>query len=542
VHDYDAIVIGSGSGGMTAALALARTGRRVGVFEQHTLLGGYSQTFELRGFRFSPGVHYIGDLEPGGGLRSIYEGLGVADELEFFELNPDAFEHIVIGDERFDMPKGFGPLCERLSARFPTQAAGIRAYFDVVTRMGEELQWASPQTWRDKLTLPLRMPTTLRHGLLPLDRFLDQFTREPLLRAILSIQSGNHGMPPTRAPAIVHASMLTYYMNGGCYPRGGGGSIPAAFARALREHGGEVHVGREVVRVLVEGGRAIGVELRDGTQVRAHAVVSNTDPSVLWGELVPPAYVSRRVARKLARMRYSICTASLFLATDLDLRALGLDSGNVWYSRTPNIDATYGIGHDISTGPIAGMFFSVTTLKDPSLRRDGVHTMEVLTSASWDAFSRWQDSKTGRRPRTYKLEKLRIRERMLDALERFIPGLREHLVYSSTATPLTNAFYVKATHGAIYGPENSLRNSGPWRFPIVSELPGLYQCGSSTLAPGIAGVTRSGLAAAAAVVGCQPHELLSATGQQLRISSAEDPRSWPADLRPQEGADLQALR
>ena len=63
--DYDAIVIGSGSGGLTAALALARAGRRVAVFEQHTLPGGYSQSFELEGFQFSPGIHYMGQLGPG---------------------------------------------------------------------------------------------------------------------------------------------------------------------------------------------------------------------------------------------------------------------------------------------------------------------------------------------------------------------------------------------------------------------------------------------------------------------------------------------
>src|SRR5687767_10267898 len=118
--DVDAVVIGSGAGGLTAALALAKAGQRVLVLEQHYLPGGWCHSFDLDGYTFSPGVHYIGELGPGGRMRSIYEGLGVARDLTFLELDPEGFDRVRIGEDfAFDIPRGRDALVDRLSSRFP---------------------------------------------------------------------------------------------------------------------------------------------------------------------------------------------------------------------------------------------------------------------------------------------------------------------------------------------------------------------------------------------------------------------------------------
>ena len=104
--DYDTIIIGSGAGGLSAAICLSRAGQKVLVLEQHDVPGGWCHSFYLNGQRFSPGVHYIGLMEKGESTSRLYEGLGIANELVFFRMNAPAYEHCLINGEQFDFPAG----------------------------------------------------------------------------------------------------------------------------------------------------------------------------------------------------------------------------------------------------------------------------------------------------------------------------------------------------------------------------------------------------------------------------------------------------
>src|SRR5688572_9037707 len=117
-HDVDTIVIGSGAGGLAAAVALANAGQKVLVCEQHYVAGGWCHSFTLQGYRFSPGVHYIGGLQLGGMTSTLYQGLGVSGDLAFCELNPEGLDHVIAGDQKFDIPKGADAYRERLKSRF----------------------------------------------------------------------------------------------------------------------------------------------------------------------------------------------------------------------------------------------------------------------------------------------------------------------------------------------------------------------------------------------------------------------------------------
>lgn len=533
--DYDVLVIGSGAGGLTAAVALARAGQRVLICEQHYVPGGWCHSFTLEGYRFSPGVHYIGRLEPGGSLRRTYEGLGVSEHIAFCEINPDGYDHIIVGDERFDIPKGRERYIDRLCVRFPREREGIQGFFAAVDTLHEELgRVARLRGPLDFARLPWLAPMLLRWGWRSGGDLIDHFVSDPFLKAILGGQSGDHGLPPSQVSAVIHSGIIHHYLEGAYYPLGGGFAIPRAFIRALKAAGGEIRLSTPVASILLEGDRAVGVRLTDGQEIRAGTVISNADPHMTYSRLIGPDRLPWRLRRKLDRARYSTSALSLFMAVDMDLRAAGLDSGNFWFYSHADLDAIYGQGltdHVVRTGDVPALFLTATTLKDPSKMHSGHHTLEAFTFVDYAPFAAWADQAQGGRDEAYRALKARLADRMLAQVERLVPGFRDRLVFCDLGTPLSNAHYLAAHRGNLYGTDKGRFQVGPLAFPVRTPFRHLYQVGASTLSHGVSGATSSGLAAARATLHCRTADLLASDGPELAIYPSEDLTQWPDRLR-----------
>lgn len=536
---FDTVIIGSGVGGLSAAICLSRAGQKVLVVEQHDVPGGWCHSFYLNGDRFTPGVHYVGLVGEGLSTSDLFAGLGIANDLVFYRQNPDAFEHCWIGEERFDYPADFKTFENRLIKRFPHEEKNIIKYLKLIGNVGYQIGLIPKINglWQ-QITIPFRTKHMGKYSPFSLKRVLGWHIKDPLLQRILNIQFGDHGLPPAKASFIFHAAIMHHYHKGGFYPMGGGGAIVKAMTNVIKANDGIIKTSTAVKRILLENTgkikKAIGVELANGEQVFANRIISNADPGITYQKLIGEEHLSSKLKKKLSKTKYSCTSLMLFITVDMDLTKIGIDSGNIWRMPDKDMDELYDDMQKkdlLEDEEFPGMFISCTTLKDPSSFNGKHHTIEAITFINYDAFESF-NSQNIERSEAYLKFKEQLIAKFFVTLEKVIPGISDHVVQKELGTPLTNKHYINSTRGSVYGTEKSLKYIGPFAYKSKSEIENLYMCGASIVSQGVTGASYSGVQTAAAILGCRQDDLIKPTADQhLRVFEAEDDTNYPEWMR-----------
>jgi all-trans-retinol 13,14-reductase len=511
---WDAIVIGSGMGGLTCAAYLCAAGWRTLVLEGHYVAGGNSQAFRRqihdREYEFDVGVHYIGECGPGGTIAQLLHGLGLAERVVFRPLDPDAYSTLCFPDLEFRVPASWDLYQKRLCETFPAEADALREVVGVLRRVGDE----GRSFGRQELAagdLAELAPTFLRWGLRPVTELFAAYRLPQAAQAVLLGEQGDYAVRPSRTPTALAAGLTDHYMRGAFYPEGGGQAMVARLCEAIRAYGGEVRTRSRVSRVCVERGRAAGVVLeRTGERIEAPVVVSNADLKRTVEELVGPEHFRPETLERVRGFRMTLPLFAVYVGLDVDLRERGLPNTNWWVWGTTDIE---GIYDQLERGEFPHRnlaYVTVTSLRDPAsphVAPAGHTNLQVMTLVPHE-YALWHvergPAETARphyhRDPEYRQRKAALTEELLAVAEEVVPGLREHVDWKEAATPVTQERFTRSTGGTSYGIEFSVDQMGPMRIGPGTDVPGLYLCGASTPSGhGISGVMRSGVVAASAI-------------------------------------------
>ena len=497
---WDAIVIGSGIGGLTAAALLARyAGRRVLVLERHYTAGGFTHVFHRPGFDWDVGVHYIGDNAEG---RRLFDGV-TRGGLTWNRMS-EVYDRIVIDGREYDYRAGDQEWREGLLSRFPGEKRAIEAWL----RLLRNTSRASRLYFAEKaLPAPLAHVAggLLRRGFLRHARHstgdvLSSLTSNRELAAVLAGQWGDYGETPSRSSFGAHAIIAADYLEGAMYPVGGAASIARSIVPEIEEHGGQVVVNAEVREILTdEQKRACGVRLADGRELRSKLVISDAGAVNTFTRLLPHA----EMQKQLAAIPRSAAHLSLYVGLRGTARDLGLSQTNLWLYPTADHDANLrAFSSDIDQRfPV--IFISFPSAKDPEFeqRHPGRSTIEVISMAPYSAFERWAGTRWKKRGADYDELKSRLAERMLEELMKAVPVARGHVEHAELSTPLTTAHFNGTGHGEIYGLAPT-----PERFALRSLRPAtpvnnLYLTGADLVVAGVAGAMVGGILCASAILG-----------------------------------------
>ena len=483
--DFDVIVVGSGIGGMAAALKVARADDSVAVLEAAPAFGGCMNPMQKGGYSFHVGVHYLGQLAEGDRFWEILDEIGLADRVEFIELDPDAIDRYVFPDFELRLCKGRERFEDQLIELFPGEERGIHKYFEVYGQVMKATESLLEVGARPSKLLGwlLRHPIMVKYARVPYQRLLDEVTSDVRLQTALAAPWFDYMLPPERASVAYGIATWDHYLSGGYYPSGGGTALRDAFVAALHEHGAELRSSSRVTSIDRQNGEFL-VACADGQKWTSRLVVSNADPVLTLGELVNPDLVPTRIARKVYRLRPSASVFGVFLGTDLDLPSFGMTTGHLVHYGRYDINRIFRQQMDPESPNVSDcMLMNSPSIRDPEgdVTPSGQHSLEILVGASYETFEQWAHLPPGQRGQEYEAFIKGLGDQLISTAERYLPGLSQHLQFIEHITPLSLERHVNLVQGGIYGPELSPDQLGPGRFPdCTCGVEGLLLAGAGT--------------------------------------------------------------
>lgn len=486
--EFDAIVIGSGIGGLVTATQLAAKGVSVLVLERYLIPGGSAGYFERQGYRFDVGASMIFGFGQQGTTNLLTRALQAVNvSLETISDPVQIHYHLPNGLE-LKVHRDYEKFLQELIASFPHEAIGIRRFYDECWRVFNCLNAMELLSLEEPRYL---MRVFFQHPLacLGLVKYLPQnagdiarrYISDPALLKFIDMECYCWSVVPADRTPMINAGMVfsDRHYGGINYPKGGVGQIAQKLVEGLEKCGGQILYKARVTKILQENGRAVGVQLASGKIYTAKRIISNATRWDTFEKLIPTEAMPQTEHKWQRRYQKSPSFLSLHLGVRADALSPGTECHHILLEDWEQMEAAEST-----------IFVSIPTLLDPSLAPPGHHIIHTFTPSWIDA---WQHLT----PTEYETRKKAAAAHLIQRLERIFPNLSAHVDYQEMGTPRTHRRFLGRNDGT-YGPIPRRKLAGLLGMPFNrTSISGLYCVGDSTFpGQGLNAVAFSGFACA----------------------------------------------
>jgi len=486
---WDVVVIGSGIGGLVTASQLAVKGAKVLVLERYLIPGGSGGSFRREGYTFDVGASMIFGFGQKGHTNLLTRALADVGEVCETIADPAQLEYHLPAGLDVAVDRDYESFVARLSALFPHEAQGIRAFYDTCWSVFNCLDAMPLLSLEDPAYLAkvfFRAPLAC----LGLARWLPvnvgdvarKHIQDPALLKFIDMECFCWSVMPADLTPMINAGMVfsDRHAGGINYPKGGVGVIAQKLVAGLERHGGAIRYKARVTKVLLDNGKAIGVHLAGGEEIRARRVVSNATRWDTFGGLIEAQDTPAQERTWRRRYKPSPSFLSLHLGVEASLIPAGTHCHHLLLEDWQAMEDEQGV-----------VFVSMPSLLDPSLAPPDRHIVHAFSPSSIEAW-------TGLEPAAYAAKKQADSDRLIARLEAAIlPGLAAAIRHREVGTPRSHRRFLGRSGGS-YGPVPALRLPGLLPMPFNrTAIPGLYCVGDSCFpGQGLNAVAFSGFACA----------------------------------------------
>ena len=471
--DFDAIVIGAGNAGLTAATKLQRGGQKTLLLERHNIPGGCATSFVRGDYEFEVALHQLsgmGSEESPGPLRNIFNDLGVVEKLEFIEES-ELYRVVVPGDIDVTLPASVDGIAAAIKKLSPGSDNAIDAFLSLCGTMAMERFLLLPEIEKtgDKEELKKTCPNLVKYGLKSTKEVLDEFFDDEKVKTALGAYWGYLGMPLDELIFADMGMMVYAYAEFKPYHiKGGSQALSNALLESFLEAGGEVRFNTAAQKILTENGAVSAVRIETREEITCKNVVSNSSALHTYNEMLDVGDQCTEIKEDFKKRRVGISGFVLYMGLDCPPEELSLTAATTFISTTRDDRAAYERAKTLDE-PL-GCAFTCYNLEDPDFAPKGKSIASLMCmqyGAAWEELS----------PEEYQRTKYEFSEKLLNIAETTIPNLRQHIEEVEAASPLTMMRYLNTPGGAFYGFDQNKVDSEFFRKELPS-VEGLHLSGA----------------------------------------------------------------